>query len=241
MKIAIVNLGSISDNIAATSIIRGMKKYDVDCETTFVVNSECVDIYRHNKSVSRVIPIKKFKNRRCHYDLMINLYPSFFEEICPNVELSDAIGFNFCNEFDQFKGVFLEKKEYDMNIFQLYYKLSGLKWNGEGYDIQYHPRSKSKKNKVGIAVANVNLRNYILDKLKLDNSKVWNIPYKKNIFKKMDEINKCKRIITDDLTIFHLAVSLRKYVYFLKTFPLNLNLELFRSGEIYDVPLNTIG
>ena len=87
----------------------------------------------------------------------------------------------------------------------------------------------------------LNLRNYILEELKLDNSKVWNIPYKKNIFKKMDEINKCKRIITDDITMFHLAVNLRKYVYFLKTFPINFKLELFGRGEIYEVPLIAIG
>ena len=127
-----------------------------------------------------------------------------------------------------------------MILFQLYYKLAGLKWKGEGYDIGYYPKTRTKKNRAGIAVANSNLRSYILNELKLDNSSVWNLPRKKNILRKMDEINKCKRIITDDIIIFHLALSLRKYVHFLKTFPLNFNLELFKSGEIYDVPLSTI-
>ena len=241
MKIAIVNLGSISDNIESSSVIRGINKQNIDSDITFVTNYECIDIYRHNKNVSRTISFNEFKNKKCFYDLLINLYPIILAETCPNIELSDAIGFNYCEEFDKFKDVFLGKKKYGMNIFQLYYKLSGLVWKGEGYDLNYYPRSKSKKNRAGIAVANINLKNYILDELKLDNSKVWNLPYKKNIFKKMDEINKCKRIITDDIAIFHLAISLRKYVYFLKTFPLNLKLELFKSGEIYDVPLNTIG
>ena len=240
MKIAIINLGSVSDNIASTSIIRGIKKQSINSDITFITNPECVDVYKHNKNVGRIISFDEFKDKKYFYDLLINLYPILPETDCPNIHLSEAIGFNFCKEYDEFKDVFLGKKEYNINIFQLYYKLSGLTWKGEGYDLNYYPRSKSKKNRVGIVVANANLRNYVLDKLKLDNSKVWNLPYKKNVFKKMDEINKCKRIITDDLSIFHLAISLRKYVYFLKTFPLNLKLELFKSGEIYEVPLNII-
>ena len=66
--------------------------------------------------------------------------------------------------------------------------------------------------------------------------RIWHIPYKKNIFKYMDQINKCHKIITDDFTTFHLAMTLRKYVYFLRTSPLNMKLELFGNGEIYKVP-----
>jgi hypothetical protein len=127
-----------------------------------------------------------------------------------------------------------------MNIFQLYYNLSGLKWRGEGYDIHYYPKYKLKRNKVGISIANANLRNYILDKLKLDSGKIWYIPYKKNIYKKMDNINQCKNIITDDILTFHLSMILRKYVYFLQTFPLKIKMELFGNGEIHQVSLNNI-
>ena len=41
---------------------------------------------------------------------------------------------------------------------------------GEGCDISYYPRSKQKKNRIGVSVANSNLRNYILDNLELDNT-----------------------------------------------------------------------
>jgi len=52
----------------------------------------------------------------------------------------------------------------------------------------------------------------------------------------MDEINRCQKIITDDLTTLHSALYLRKYVYFLETSPPVLKQELFNSGEIYNVP-----
>jgi len=66
--------------------------------------------------------------------------------------------------------------------------------------------------------------------------KIWYIPYKKNIFKRMDEINRCKKIITDDFLTLHLSLYLRKYVYFLQTLPSNTKIELFKNGEIHQVP-----
>jgi len=240
MKIVIVNLDSQSANIQATSVIRGIKKQNIESDITVVTSEECVDIYKYNRGINRVIPYSEFKEQSHYCDLFILLSSLFPFSCCPRLEVSDAIGFNFCDEVEKFKYGLWGMENFDMNMFQLYYKLAGLKWKGEGYDIGYYPKTKTKKNRVGIAVANSNLRSYILNELKLDSSSVWNLPRKKNIFRKMDEINKCKRIITDDITIFHLAISLRKYVHFLKTFPLNFNLELFKSGEIYDVPLSTI-
>jgi len=127
-----------------------------------------------------------------------------------------------------------------MNIFQLYFILSGMTWGGEGYDIRYSPKTKTKPNKIGVSVANANIRNYVLDNLDIDKKRICYIPYKKNIFKRMDEINRCKKIITDDLITFHLALSMKKYVYYLETFPLSTKLELFNSGEVCKVPMNII-
>ncbi|HUS49053.1 MAG TPA: hypothetical protein VMZ91_02755, partial [Candidatus Paceibacterota bacterium] len=69
---------------------------------------------------------------------------------------------------------------------------------------------------------------------------IWHIPYKKNIFKKIDEINRCKEVVTDDMTTFHLSMAMKKYVYFLRSFPSNIKMEFFGSGQIFDVPLNII-
>ena len=87
-----------------------------------------------------------------------------------------------------------------------------------------------------MSAANANLRNYVIDKLELDDKRLWYVPYKKNIFRKMDEINRCKKIITDELLTLHLSLYLRKYVYYLETFPHSLKIECFNSGQTYSVP-----
>jgi ADP-heptose:LPS heptosyltransferase len=242
MDIAIAHLGNISQLIPATSVIRGIKKHNLHTKITWVVDKEesCY-INKYNKDVSRTIPFNQFVSERGDYDLLVNLYPSFPESIKIDFDIRDSTGFYFHSSFDKFKKVFSENKEsFDMNIFQLYFILSGLTWKGEGYDIRYKPKTKVKANKIGVSVANANIRNYVLDNLEIDKKKIWYIPYKKNIFKRMDEINRCKKIITDDLITFHLAMSMKKYVYYLETFPLSTKLELFNSGEICKVPMNII-
>jgi hypothetical protein len=241
MRMAIIHLGSIADNIASTSVLKAIKNRDLDASITCVVNEEVVPLYKYNRNVNKVIPWDSFKNSLCEFDLLINLYPIFPKEECSHLVVKEALGFGFDPECDKFSNLFFEGlKNNDMNIFQIYYKAAGMTWKGEGYNIDYYPRSRARSKIVGVSVANANLRNYILDKLKLNSSKIWYVPYRKNIFKKMDEINKCKKIITDDMTIFHLAMSLRKYVYFLKTFSIGFKMELFDKGEIYEIPVNIL-
>ena len=240
MEIVITHLGNLSQLIPATSIIKGIKKQDIDTNITWVVSKEefCY-INKYNKNILRTISIDQFVKESKTYDLLINLYPYFPEDMKINSIIKHATGFYFHSHFDKFEKVFY-KDISDMSILQLYFILCGLTWKGEGYEIGYYPKTKTKKNKIGVSVANANIRNYVLDNLEIDNKKIWYIPYKKNIFKRIDEINRCKKIITDDLITFHLAMSLRKYVYYLETFPLSTRLELFNSGEIHKVPMNII-
>ena len=241
MKIAIVHLGNIADNLAATAVIKAIRDRDEEAHITCIVNRRVIPVYRYNKDVNKVMSFESFKRKSIKFDLLINLYPFFPREECLNISVKEAMGFGFNSECDQFSSLFFEGAESeDINMFQLYYKAAGIVWKGEGYQIGYFPKSKSHSNRVGVSVANANLRNYVLDKLELDNMKIWYVPYKKNVFKKMDEINRCKRIITDDMTVFHLSMSLRKYVYFLKTFPIGFKMELFNQGEIYEIPLNIL-
>ena len=240
MKIVIIHLGKITELLPVSSVIKTIKNKYFDTNITLV--SKYNILYKYNILIDKSLSFDDFKDKKENYDLLINLYPYFPENLCKNIVIKEAIGFNYDEGLKQFEDIFFEgKRKYDdMNIFQLYYKLAGLKWKGEGYDIGYYPKSRTKKNRIGISVANANLRNYILEKLELKGKKIWYIPYKKNIFKRLDEINKCKKIITDDLLIFHLSMSLRKYVYFLETFPLNLKLELFNNGEIHKVFLSSL-
>ncbi len=242
MEIIITHLGNISQLIPSTSIINGIKKQNINTNITWVVeNKNFCYINKYNKDIKRTISFDQFISEYKEYNLLINLYPCFPENIKINSIIRDATGFYFHSYFDKFKKVFLENnKQFDINIFQLYFILSGLTWKGEGYNLAYYPKTKVKSNRIGVSVANANIRNYVLDNLEVDDKKIWYIPYKKNIFKKMDEINKCKKIITDDLVTFHLSMFLRKYVYYLETFPLSTKLELFNHGEICKVPMNII-
>jgi len=239
LKIAILHLGNMSQLIPATSVIKGIKKQDIDTDITLIVaKNSFFCLGKYNNDINRMISIQDFAKEKKTYDLLINLYSYFPENLKTNAIIKEATGFCFCNEYDKFKGVFSGKSSFlDMNIFQLYYKLCGLTWKGEGYDIKYYPKTKEIKKRIGLYVSDANLRNYVLDNLKTDGMKIWYIPYRKNIFKKIDEINRCKKIITDDMTTFYLSGAFRKYVYYLKKFPLNVNLEFFGNGEIYDVPI----
>ena len=242
MEIAITHLGNISQLIPASSVIKGIKKYDVDTSLTWVVDKkEYCYINKYNKDVYRTIDLDTFLSENKTYDLLVNLYPNFPKKIKMGVDIKHVTGFYFHSNFDKFEKIFSGNKEiFDMNLFQLYFILCGMTWKGEGYDIRYHPKTKVRPNKIGVSVANANIRNYVLDNLEIDKKKIWYVPYRKNIFKRMDEINRCKKIITDDLITFHLAMFMKKYVYYLETFPLSAKLELFNNGEICKVPMNII-
>jgi hypothetical protein len=235
MKILITNLGSLIDNVVSTSIIRGILNEKKDSEIYWCVNNNInKDFLKYNKNIKYVFSFDELSNYEGYFDLWINLFPNFPQNSCEKVTVEQAIGVDFNPYFNEFFDESINKS--NMNIFQMYYKIVGLSWRGHGYFLGYFPKNKTKKSKVGVAVANTNIRNYIFEKLELETSQLWYIPYKKSIFKKMDEINRCKSIITDDLLTFHLAVSLHKYVYFLKTFPVPYKLEFFGKGEIFEVP-----
>jgi hypothetical protein len=238
MKILITNFGTVVDNIASSSVLKRLKGRVESPDITWCVKQkDHKNIFKYNKSINKVISLEELISLEETFDLLINLNPFLPHKICNKIKIIDTLGFGFNEENKSFETVIEGDKELvGMNVFQMYYKLAGMTWKGEGYDIGYNPRSRSKKNRAGVAVAHANLRNYLSEELDLDSMKLWHIPYKKNIFKKMDEINRCSKIVTDDMLTLHLAVSLRKYVYFLKTSSTNTKLELFGNGEIYEVP-----
>ncbi|MHA1469135.1 MAG: hypothetical protein ACTSSP_01090 [Candidatus Asgardarchaeia archaeon] len=238
MEIVIAHMGNMSQLVPALSVIKRIKKQEIKIDITWVVKEEnlCY-INKYNRDVKRTITLPQFSQEKKMYDLFINLYPIFPTNLKSNAGIRNTTGFCFCEKYDEFKGIFLGENSFlDISVLQLYFMLCGFTWKGEGYNTGYYPKTKSRKNRVGISVANANLRNYVLENLELEDMKVWYIPYKKNIFRKMDEINRCKKIITDDLTTLHLAISMRKYVYYLNTFPLRAKLELFNNGQIHKVP-----
>jgi len=236
MKVVIAHLGPLSELVVASSVGYGIKKQPIDIHITWVVPEEHKYIFKHSKNVNRSISYREFRDKEEEYDLFVNLWPS---KIKTKAKIKESTGFSFHEEFNKYEGALLGiGPALEMSNFQLYFFLAGMTWKGEGYDINYYPKSRVKKKRIGMSAANANLRNYVLDNLDVGDNKISYIPYKKNIFKKMDEINRCKKIITDDLLTLHLAMALRKYVYYLETYPHTLRLELFKSGQVYPVPYN---
>jgi len=242
IQIALLHLGYMAQILPSISLAKYLRKetekYGLKSEITFVLSDHkyCY-INKYNKDIYETIPIEKFVNSDKKYHAVIDLFPIFPQNEKIKLKIHDFMPKYFSHVFENIseetcKSIDTSK----MNIFQFYCLMAGLTWKGKGYDIRYFPKNKTKKGRIGISVSNANLRNYVLDSLEMDSQKIWYVPYKKNIFKKMDEINRCEKIVTDDLTTFHLSMSLRKYVYFLETTPLKFKLEMFGNGQIHKVP-----
>ena len=213
-----------------------MKQY-LDAKISWVVDHEALPLFAPNEKLHKVYSYGEFwRDYKSEiYDLAINLGDLSSQIL--TVQANEKCGFGFDKTTKKYYNCLYRDIPLNMNLFQIYFRLANMSWRGEGYDIHYYPRFKSKKNRVGIAIANANLRNFIGEQLNLeDSSKLWIIPYKKNVFKKMDEINRCKSIVTDDLFTLHIAVALKKFVCFLRVMPLAFNIEMFGNGKIYDVP-----
>jgi len=242
MNILLIHLGTQCECFVASSIIKGLKKkynkeefLNIYC---FTLWKNCEHIFRYNKNVKKTYHINKVPHeiQRMHFDLAINLDPYFTEDKFFAIDTTERKGFNFDEVGDKTYEYMYEDKKTRKNLFQMYFMLAGLKWHGEGYDFHYYPKSKAKKDTSGISVVNNNLKHYILGKLKLNLSEVCNLPHKKNLYNRIDELNKCQNIITDDFFTLNLALFLRKNVYFLETIPFNFPLELFGIGKVFKIP-----
>jgi len=238
MKILIINWGDAVKNIIATSLLSAIKRKCPEADIYWsVFLDEDKHIFKHNKHVKQVVNQEEMDNLREDFYLLINLDPYFnYTEFRYN-KFKHRLGCYFNPTAEYFINILQGNEQSNsVSLFKIYYILAGMTWKGEGYDLGYFPKTRSKKNRVGLSIANANLRTYVNDNMNLEDMKMWHIPYKKNIFKRMDEINRCKKIVTDDMLTFHLAMSLRKYVYFLKTSSLDTKVEFFGHGEIYNIP-----
>lgn len=247
MNILLINTGNVLECLISSSIIKSMRRKYNNINFWIIVDNDinCKNIFKYNKNVKKVffleevykIPYDLFNNT---YDKIINLncknyVIGFFEDILENSHC-EKLGIGFNENSDFFFDVIYGNKKTNKNLFQVYFNLAGLTWKGEGYDFFYRPKTKSKKNKIGFALANKNLRNYVLSKLEIDEKNIWTIPFKKNIYKACDEINRCKYIISDDFLTINLACCLRKDLLFLKCLPFNYKIELFKKDSVLEVP-----
>ncbi|MFA5600105.1 MAG: hypothetical protein WDA06_05850 [Phenylobacterium sp.] len=238
MKILLINLGSIADCLISSSII---KQFDAD----FVVITADKDnelVFKYNTKVKACyninnLPLNFLDN---NFDILFNYSYNIDGYILQNIQANEKRGFLFSKKTEDFMKILYGNKRTHLNMFEIYYSLVDERWRGQGYDFNYYPSCKTGKNKTGLFVSNLNLKNYITSKLKLNDSKLWIIPYRKNLFKRVDEINKCSTVVTDDFLTMNIANYLRKGIFFLQTMPFNFKLEMFGRGSIYHIPKNII-
>lgn len=230
MKILILHTGQIKETILLSSIFEGLNKKYKDPQIICIVKEETLNFYKFYKKYKinfiNTIDMLSDEIVKNNFDLFIDLtsninFHPFSQAIAENISFENKIN--------------LENKENLYYLKSLFFEC-GMKWRGEGYFNGYIPKTKSKNNRIGLAVANKNLINYILDNMLFDKMRKWIIPFKQNIFKKTDEINRCGTIVTDDLLTLRIAISLKKYCYYLDQFNNNKKIEFFGKGTKIDVP-----
>jgi len=241
MKIALLNFQEPWHVLASTSLIRGLLANKESTMTLFVAH-ESFPVVQYNNRVEVVSGYTWSSGQK--FDLAINMSPSI--EAC-----------NFMSEIvSQQKKGFVEKtglpspvdrdaEEYfsimhgneksDRHLLQVLFRLCGRTWKGEGYDLSYFPKNKTSKRKTGIAISNDALRQFIKNNLTLQMTEPCHVPMKKDLFKRMDEINRCMYILTDDLFTLHASIALRKNVEYLDVFGLNTRVEFFGKGNYYGI------
>jgi len=239
MNILFIHLGNQCECLCSSNIIKLLSnKYKNTNITVIVKSKEAEHIYKYNNNVNKIFVINKVPSEiiKKEYDLLVNLHPDFSFDDYFIVNAKEKLGFHFSEYTKKYEEILYKNKKTNKNIFQIYFSLCNLVWKGEGYDFRYYPKTKNRHGVTGLLIANSNLKIYIIDKLNLNLSKIYNIPIRKNIFKKMDEINKCPNIITDDFFSLNCAMNLRKSVFFLETIPFNFSIELFGKGKVFKVP-----
>jgi len=242
MKFLVIHNGEPWQSLAATSLIRGLKHRHENCLIDWATSVDSYCLFQFNKNLSEVyIGLGPFKGS---YDVAINLTPTI--EAVNSLEKISAIskiGFIKKNdhvgvsdsENEYMLQVFSGKENTSKNIFQMYYRLADMKWKGEGYDLSYFPRNRMKKRRTGIAVKDVSLRSYVKENLNLDYSELWHVPLRSDLLKRIDEINRVKHLITDDLFCVHAGIAMRKHVEFLDMNNFNMSIEFFSKGHSYKI------
>jgi len=246
MNILLVHLGTPCECFIASSVIKGLRKKYIENHPLnifmLVHDNESHKIYKYNNHIKLCYLIDKvpteFKKRQ--FDLLINLHPDFTESDHFPVSADEKLGFGYTENGDNTYKYMYGEDRTPKNIFQMYYILAGLKWKGEGYSLSYNPKKKNRRNRTGLYIVNKNLFEYVKNKLQLDLSVAKNIQPHKNIFQKLDEINMCENVVTDDFFTLHQSLYLKKNVCFLETIDYNYPIELFKSGKIFKIPRNII-
>jgi hypothetical protein len=235
-KLLFVHMGDSAESLVATSLLKRFADdgYDIDC----VSDENGCELFRYCPRCN----VKLLSNYRegTFYEKAVNtsagvLASSLMECISANIKCGygrDGSDLKFFNDGAErhYKSMYL-KRQTSANAFQLLFSLAEQSWQGEGYNIGYYPRNRCRKSFTGVAVKDLHVRELIFQNLKLDHSRLWKVPFKQNVLRLLDEINRCKRIVTDDISVLHASCALRKNVEYIATSPLPYAIEFFGKGS----------
>lgn len=232
----LLHLNDPADAIVATSLIKRLAK---DGFTVYCVSNEVSEpVFEFSGGTNLSVD----QARKGSFDVAVNLSPSFLcADIMNNIRASKKLGYGVTDEQISFfndgakahyETVHLGKVT-KANLFQLMYGIADITWQGEGYGLSYFPRNKTRKGLTGLATKDVRLREFLISNLSLEWSRLWQIPFKKNVLKHIDETNRCKQVVTDDMTTLHVALALRKNVEYVIQRELPYKVEMFGSGNVH--------
>jgi len=123
------------------------------------------------------------------------------------------------------------KKQSKKNLLQILFDCFGLKWSGEGFRVNYKPKSRSKEGRNGAAISNNNLRHLVKSNIFNNGNKLWHIPIRQDPLKCIDEVNKCSNIVTDNIFYAFIGSLLRKNIIFLVEDGMTFSPDVF--GDIF--------
>lgn len=228
----LVNLGTACQCFLSTSILSGIRRQYPGAEIGVICKEENKQIFSNNNFISVVISDSSLNifSKKIEVDLVINLSNSFIPEGI--LSAKQMVGIKDENQ-KQYKILF-ENLNTDKNILQIYFSLIKVQWRGQGFNFTYYPKNR-QKDKTGILLNNINLKNHLIENLKINENDIKLLSFRKDIYKKFDEINNCKKIITDDFFSYNIALHLRKQVVFLKTQKYNFKIKPFGKVQQIDV------
>lgn len=236
MSIVIIHHGEPSDLLVISSLLR---YYSTQGESvTLLTDQYCLELAKFMDC--RVSSINNTIVDR--FDVAINISPSITAaDVLEKIDAVKKLGYGvkddgilFLNEGAKihYQSRYMNQTT-DANLFQLIFGLADATWHGEGYLLKYYPRNRTKKNLTGVAIKDVRLRHFIVNNLNLSMTRLWQVPFKQNILKHIDEVNRCKQIVTDDQTTLHIGLALRKEVEFITPQPLPYKTEMFGCGSVF--------
>jgi|LauGreDrversion4_2_1035121.scaffolds.fasta_scaffold00018_26 hypothetical protein len=79
-------------------------------------------------------------------------------------------------------------------------------------------RTRLNKAESGVAIKNNHLRSYVKKSFFVDNSRLWHVPVRKNLYKRFDECNTVSNLVTDDIFCALSGYAQNKKVVFLNLY-----------------------